>query len=48
MEQAKAALSAIAAIADPDCATRTELTFDPRWTLDHIAFQGRHEMGRSE
>jgi metal-sulfur cluster biosynthetic enzyme len=37
-----------AAPADPECATRTELTFDPPWTLDHIAFRGRHELGRSE
>ena len=34
-----------AAPADPECATRTELTFDPPWTLDHIAFRGRHELG---
>jgi len=37
-----------AAPADPECVTRTEMNFDPPWTLDHIAFQGRHEMGRSE
>jgi metal-sulfur cluster biosynthetic enzyme len=36
-----------AAPADPDCATRTEPTFDPPWTLDNIAVQGRRQLGRS-
>jgi metal-sulfur cluster biosynthetic enzyme len=44
MEQAEAEM---AAIANPDCATRTELTFGPPWTLDCIAVEGRRQLSKS-
>jgi metal-sulfur cluster biosynthetic enzyme len=33
-----------AAPADPECATRTELTFDPPWTLDRITAEGCRQL----